>query len=198
MVGDLEVSPIYPPIGTVCPASPSLQWVPWALVPHLPRSYARLRLPPARLGSLHLLGSLPDPWSAPALCVPLPVRGPPGAACPRQGSGSAGTPALPAGSDKETGGSPTFPRSPCESMPRSQTPVGSGTHRLYPSRTVAFRSAPRRRLSLGLPPRLSSCPRLYTFRGSITRPGFLLPPAPYSPRGACTRRSLLTCWLGFG
>jgi hypothetical protein len=94
--------------------------------------------------------------------------------------------------------SPTFPRSPCDAMPRSPTPVGSGTPRLCPSRTAAFRSAPRRRLSLGLLLRLSSCPRLYTFRGSITRPGVLLPPASYSPCGACTRRSLLPCWLGSG
>src|SRR5574341_2163396 len=155
MVGDLEVSPIYPPNRTVCPASPSLQWAPWAAVPHLLgrwltatdlRYYAPLRLPSAPLGSLRFLGSLPDTLSAPLLCVPLPVRGLPGAACPRQGSWSAGTPALPACSDKESEGSPKFPSSPCEPMPRSQTPVGSGTHRLYPSRTAAFRSAPRRRL----------------------------------------------------
>src|SRR5207302_2107690 len=38
---------------TLCPALPSLQWVPWVSVPHLPRYYAPLRLPPARLGSLH-------------------------------------------------------------------------------------------------------------------------------------------------
>ncbi len=54
---------------TLCPASPSLQWVPWALVPHLHgtdavccfatgvnlylRYYASLRLPIARLGFLH-------------------------------------------------------------------------------------------------------------------------------------------------
>src|SRR5574341_1597833 len=89
MVGDLEVSPIYPPNRTVCPASPSLQWAPWAAVPHLLgrwltatdlRYYAPLRLPSAPLGSLRFLGSLPDTLSAPLLCVPLPVRGLPGAA----------------------------------------------------------------------------------------------------------------------
>ena len=36
MVGDLCVSPIVPSKETLCPASPSLQWVPWASVPHLP------------------------------------------------------------------------------------------------------------------------------------------------------------------
>ena len=35
MVGDPGVSPIGPSRKTLCPASPSLQWVPWALVPHL-------------------------------------------------------------------------------------------------------------------------------------------------------------------
>ena len=39
-------------------------------------------------------------------------------------------------------------------------------------------------------------PRRYSLRGSITRPGVLLPPAPYSPCGVCTRSSLLSCWLG--
>jgi hypothetical protein len=63
MVGGLGVSPIVPPSRTFCPASPSLQWVPWAAVPHLlglqvcpaaPRSYAPLRLPQSRLGVLRL------------------------------------------------------------------------------------------------------------------------------------------------
>ena len=54
---------------SICPASPSLQWVPWALVPHLLsqvflspdlRYYAPLRLPSALLGSLRFWLSLPD------------------------------------------------------------------------------------------------------------------------------------------
>jgi len=36
MVGDLFVSPIVPSRETLYPASPSLQWVPWASVPRLP------------------------------------------------------------------------------------------------------------------------------------------------------------------
>src|SRR5215831_7570709 len=52
-VGEPGVSPIGPSRKTLCPALPSLQWVPWVAVPHLPRYYAPLRLPPARLGSLH-------------------------------------------------------------------------------------------------------------------------------------------------
>ncbi len=53
-VGEPGVSPLGPPRETLCPALPSLQWVPWVAVPHLPRYYAPLRLPPARLGSLRL------------------------------------------------------------------------------------------------------------------------------------------------
>jgi hypothetical protein len=57
---------------------------------------------------------------------------------------------------------------------------------------------PQRRLSLARCRQGYPCgPRLYPFRGSITRPEVLLPPAPYSPHGACTRSSLLNCWLGF-
>ena len=47
-----------------------------------------------------------------------------------------------------------------------------------------------------LPLRLSFCPRLDTFRGSITRPASSLTPASYSHGWAGTWRSLLTCWRG--
>ena len=45
--------------------------------------------------------------------------------------------------------------------------------------------------------KLSYCPRLYIFRGSITRPAPLFPPASYSRYRVGTWGSLLTCWLGF-
>ena len=54
MVGAPSVSPVDPSRPTLCPAVPSLQWVPWVAVPHLLRYYAPLRLPPAPLGSLRL------------------------------------------------------------------------------------------------------------------------------------------------
>jgi hypothetical protein len=44
---------------------------------------------------------------------------------------------------------------------------------------------------------LSCCPRLYPFRGSITRPASSFHPAPYAHCWVCTWISLLTCWLGF-
>lgn len=40
-VGELKVSPIFPPSRTSCPASPSLPWVPWVSVPHFHRYYAK-------------------------------------------------------------------------------------------------------------------------------------------------------------
>src|SRR3989442_11237791 len=38
----------------LCPTAPSLPWVAWASLPHLHWYYAPLRLPPPRLGVLHL------------------------------------------------------------------------------------------------------------------------------------------------
>jgi hypothetical protein len=99
---------------------------------------------------------------------------------------------------KETGGSPKFLSYPSGDMPRSQTPVVSwalamSRPGLLPSghwKPSAFPSLP--------PGGISYCPRLYTFRGSITRPVSSLPPAPYSHCWVCTWSSLPTCWLGVG
>ena len=45
-VGALNVSPLFLARGTLCPTSPSLPWLPWVSVPHLPWYYATRRLPP--------------------------------------------------------------------------------------------------------------------------------------------------------
>jgi hypothetical protein len=139
MVGDLEVSPLYPPSRTVCPASPSLQWVAWASLPHLPRYCAPLRLPTVPLGSLRVR-SLPNTLSAPSVCVPSGSQGigsaplAPGLLVNRYPSSSGSK-------DKETGGSPKFPSFPSDGMLRSpQTPVVSCLARLNASRTAAFHS----------------------------------------------------------
>jgi len=88
---------------------------------------------------------------------------------------------------KETGGSPKFPSSPCGDMPRSQTPVVSCALALaHPGLLPSGACKPSAFLSV-LPGELSSCPRLYTFRGSITRPAFSLPPASYGPLRGGTR-----------
>src|SRR5210317_630815 len=68
MVGDPGVSPIVPPRKTLCPTSPSLQWVPWASVPHLlsltllpgQRYYDPLRLPKAHPRFVRYSLSAPD------------------------------------------------------------------------------------------------------------------------------------------
>jgi hypothetical protein len=99
MVGDLDVPPIFPSNRTLCPASPSLQWVPWASVPHLHRYYARLRLPAALLRVLRsslvprylacsLLFVSPHTRAGLAVRQKQPHQ--------RRGSWSAGTPTPPA------------------------------------------------------------------------------------------------------
>src|SRR5262245_281226 len=107
----------------LCPTSPSLPWVAWVSLPHVPWYYTTLRLPPALLGVLRLslvpryLACFPRSWCpcrargqakapghARAFGHPVPHSGPPA---------------------KETDASPKFPCSPCEAMPRSQTPVVS-------------------------------------------------------------------------
>jgi hypothetical protein len=139
MVGDLEVSPIYPPSQTVCPASPSLQWVPWASVPHLPRYCAPLRLPAVHLGSLRFR-SLPNTLSASSVCVPCGSLGV-GSAPPTPGLLVSRYPCSSGTVDKETDGSPKFPSFPSDDMLRSpQTPVVSWPLRPCAVRTAAFHS----------------------------------------------------------
>ena len=144
-VGDLNVSPVAPFNKTLCPTSPSLQWVPWASVPHLPgqdithrlghRYYDRLRLPNARLGVVRSSLSSPDTLYRPSLPLCLPHW-------PVQDSSRGGTFHLNAGISpytagspftillpKEAFGSPKSPSYPHECMPWSQTPVVSQAHR---------------------------------------------------------------------
>src|SRR5215210_2759957 len=139
MVGDLEVSPICPPSRTVCPASPSLQWVPWASVPHLLRYCAPLRLPAIRLGSLRLR-SLPNTLSASSLCVPCgSFMG--GSSPPTPGLLFNRYPSSSGGPNKEIAGSPKFPSFPSDDMLRSpQTPVVSCPPRHDAGRIAAFHS----------------------------------------------------------
>ena len=147
MVCDLEVSPIFPSSGTLCPASPSLQWVPWASVPHLPsqhipdhRYYVQLRLPTALpvvlCYSLSFHSTLPCSLS---LC---PVSGSLDGVSDRPAPGllvcrytfSSGL------LTRRQIGSLKFPSCPHRHLPRSQTPVVSCLHRLILVRTAAFRS----------------------------------------------------------
>jgi hypothetical protein len=75
----LGVPPVVPFNRTLCPASPSLQWVPWVSVPHLiglgihcnhgPRYYDPLRLPNAHLRFVRSSLSSPDTLFAPLLSL---------------------------------------------------------------------------------------------------------------------------------
>jgi len=83
-------------------------------------------------------------------------------------------------------------------MPRSETPVVSCVLALpHPGLLPSGHWKPSAFLSV-LPWELSCCPRLYPFRGSITRPASSFHPAPYVHGWVCTWMSLLTCWLGLG
>src|SRR5262245_23143761 len=81
-------------------------------------------------------------------------------------------------------------------MPRSQTPVVSWVLAITsPGLLPSGASKPSAFLSVPLG-EISLCPRLYPFRGSITRPASSLTPASYAHCWAGTWSSLLTCWLG--
>jgi hypothetical protein len=99
----------------------SLPWVPWASVPHLPRYYATLRLPPCPSRVASLVARFPIPcvllWFVVSPQGSLPGR----SAQPAPGLLVTRSPHS-GYIVKETDGSPKFPSSPCEDMPRSQTP----------------------------------------------------------------------------
>jgi len=59
------------PTRTLCSTSPSLPWVPWAAVPHLPRYYATLRLPPCPSRGPSLVARSPIPCVLPPFVVSL-------------------------------------------------------------------------------------------------------------------------------
>jgi hypothetical protein len=69
--------------------------------------------------------SLPDTLSAPSICVPPRGSLVVGSCLPAPGLLLSRYPCSSGASDKETPGSPKFPSSPSDAMPRSQTPVGS-------------------------------------------------------------------------
>ena len=166
------MSPIVPSRETLCPASPSLQWVPWTSVPHLTgrpfgashRYYDPLRLPNAHPGfvrsslsapgtlccsifrtSLNWWSILLSTWFFPG----SPPGGIPATLCTRRHLGS-----------------PLFPSYPFEHMPWSQTPAVSRT--LAISRSGLLPSAHLIASAFLLQCRIYPCgPQLYIFRGSI-------------------------------
>jgi hypothetical protein len=177
----------------LCPTAPSLPWVAWASLPHVPRYYAPLRLPPPRLGGFacrspsRYLACFQGSWfpsrahdrvetldHARAFDHPVPLSG---------------------YMVKETGGSPTFPSSPSGDMPRSQTPVVScalaiAHPGLLPSsacKLSAFPSRPLKDLLLSTTIPISGLNHAACL---LATPGFV---RPLTGRHA---GSLLTGWLG--
>jgi hypothetical protein len=98
--------------------------------------------------------------------------------------------------DKETSGSPKFPGYLCVCMPCSSTPVVSSALALTHSGLLPS----TRMTASAFPPKLTviHCPQLYKFRGSITRPAYLLPLASDARYRMCPQGSLPACWLDFG
>ena len=184
MVGDLEVSPIYPPNRTVCPASPSLQWVAWASLPHLPRYCAPLRLPAVLLGPLRFR-SLPNTLSAPLICVPARARWQPGALPQRQGSWSAGTPALPAVITRRRLALPSSRVPPVKTCPALR-PRWCPAHSPRRTQDCCLPATENRQLTTTL-----SISGLHHAACLLATPGSV---RPLTGRHA---GSLLTCWLGF-
>src|SRR5712691_8100183 len=172
----------FPPVGPVGLGSPPSLVLCAAQTAALPLSgrFARRSLPdtlPASVRSwcpLRAHDRVEAPDHARAVCRPVPSSG---------------------RVVKERDGSPTFPSDPFVCMPRSQTPVVSCALAI-PHPGLLPSGACKPSAFAAIPLRLSCCPRLYIFRGSITRPASSLPPASYAHCWAGTWSSLLTCWLG--
>ena len=158
-----------------CSTSPSLSWVPWASVPHLPQYYATLRLPSVPLRVLRFVARSLIP------CVLLAVCGLPAGLMlcskrPEHARAFAHPVPQSGMCVKEPEGSPTFPSFPCADMPRSQTPgVSCALALTHPELRPSGQGTP------------SAFPPRDIFRGSITRPTFSRHPAPYGPLQGGTR-----------
>jgi hypothetical protein len=125
-VGELDVSPLSPASG--CSARRRLPSR-GSLGPHFP-TFTGTMLSydcPVSLSGRFAARSLPNTLSAPSVCVPHSGSLVVGSCLPAPGLLFSRYPCSSGTSDKETRGSPKFPSSPSEDMPRSQTPVVSST-----------------------------------------------------------------------
>ena len=183
-VGELTVSPLVPARGTLCSTLPSLPWVPWASVPHLPRYYATLRLPPYPSRVASLVARFPIPCAL-LLCVVSP-----------QGSLS--------GRSAQTAPGPLVTRSPTPGLwsrrqvafPRSRVPPLKTCPALRPRWCPAH--SPYRTQDCCLPA-LANRRLTTTIHISGLNHAACLLATPGSVRPLTGRHagSLLTCWLGF-
>jgi len=164
-----------------------------------PRYYAWLRLPTARLVSLHLSLAIRYPPCSLASCSACAARW--GAEASRSAPGRLSQPVPLTWQVRwETVGSLKFPSCPLEHMPCSQTPVVSYSLAIArvgrlpsPACTASAFPLASTEIILGVRP----WPRLYRFRGSITRPAPLRSPAPDARCRVCLWSSLPACWLDF-
>lgn len=176
-VCDLNVSSIVPPNRTLCPVSPSLQWVPWALVPHLtgPRQLdvpsvlcsTKIAMGPSQVASLslasrYLLDSL--------------IRSQPGGSVPTAPGSLFHQLTVPSGNlTRRPMALPRSRATPLNACPARgpqwcRTRIAIARMRLLPSRlldAVGFHPYPG----------LSTDHNNLRFRGSVTRPALSLHPA---------------------
>jgi len=216
----LGVLPVFLLDNSLYPTSPSLRWVALRqaqdrLGPHFPTFTGTI---PEKRGTLCSATTANRPSRCPVLFARSTIPCSPSFSCPVSGSparrvlSSARTRRFPAGGTpstfihKETIGSPKpglsvaegFPDYPLELMPRSSTPVVSHTLALshpglLPSTHMTASAFPAKKKLTAI----LYCPQLYKFRGSITRPVFLLPSASDFRYRTYLRGSLPTCWLDF-
>ena len=187
---------------TLCPASPSLPWVPWASVPHVPGRLtdcrpsvlclAKTAACPSRVASL--LARFPIPGLLPSFRVP---RGSPA------GGSSPPTPGLLANrSPVPVSGSGNKRLSPVPELPLwTHAPPSDPGGVLSTSPFIAWagllpsgQSKPSA-FPLDFDERLSTLgPRLYLFRGSITRPASSLHPASHPCTPMAHTRTRVRYW----
>jgi hypothetical protein len=139
LVGSKSFPSVLPPTRSPWPRLPSRG----SLGPHFP-TFCGTMLGydcPMPLSGRFACRSLPDTLSAPSVCVPHRGSLAAGSCLPAPGLLVSRYPCSSGASDKETPGSPKFPSSPSDAMPRSQTPVESYVLALaYPGLLPSARS----------------------------------------------------------
>ena len=166
--------------------SPSLPWVPWAMVPPLLGYYAPLRLPPLHLGGLRLSLACPLPCLLPwCSWGPVRARGRVEAARPRQGLWSPGPLSPGMGARREV------------ALPSSRVPPGKTCPALRPRWWPAH--SPSRPQDCCLPGHATRrLPTTIPISGRHPAACLLASPGSVHSLTAVPAGSLLPCWLGFG
>jgi hypothetical protein len=166
----------------LCPTSPSLPWVAWVSLPHFPRSYATLRLPPAPLGVLHW-SLVPRYLACVSPCVVSP-----------QGSWSGRSAQSPPGPLVTRSPSPGIASRSQGALPRSRVPPVKACPALRPRWCPAH--APSRAQDCCLPAHAHRrLPTTLHISGLNNTAYLLAPPGSVRPFTGRHAGWLLTCWL---